>query len=321
MRVLPRLVLPRLVMTRLVMTLTISWLAWLWPLAAHADAPPIELPDWAAAEALEQEAFQRLEDDPGAAGARYLEAASRFEELAPTLGQTAPGLAYWRAARCRWFVGEILPVEERKQRLEQFNAAEDLARRGIEADPECAECMLWKFIAMGRVATNRGLVYGMRGASEMADLLERAIALEPTHRDGEDNSTLGNLHYGSAIFYRVLPDWLWLRWVLGVRGDKERALDHARIALSLHPQRLDYQVEVASQLLCVGTSEDESESLDEGLRILEALRGEPARSLREERQVAAAEIMLEEPAKSCGYTGDAWVEIDERAAAAVAEDD
>ena len=43
-------------------------------------------------------------------------------------------------------------------------------------------------------------------------------------------------------------------WVLGVRGDKERALAHARTALALHPTRVDYRIEVGSQLLCLGSS-------------------------------------------------------------------
>ena len=44
-----------------------------------------------------------------------------------------------------------------------------------------------------------------------------------------------------------------------VRGGLVQALDHARTALALHPARLDYRVEVASQLLCLGSEEKEPE--------------------------------------------------------------
>jgi hypothetical protein len=102
-----------------------------------------------------------------------------------------------------------------------------------------------------------------------------------------------------------------------VRGDKERALDHARTALELHPTRLDFRVEVGSQLLCIGSRKKEPERLDEGRHLLKALLGAETGSIRDERQIAAAYIMLESPSKSCGYTGDSWVEIDARQAAAV----
>lgn len=288
------------------------------PLASgRASTPAEDQAPFREAIALERQAFALLETDPLAARARYLEAAARFAGVAES--SEGDGMPFWRAARCRWFAGEVLPLEDKRERLAAFEAARDLAARGIAADPVCAECMLWKFIAMGRIATNRGLVAGMRSAAEMAGLLERGIALNPTRRDGDDNSTLGNLHYGSAIFYRVLPDWTWLGWLLGVRGDKERALQHARTALALHPARVDYQVELASQLLCLGTSRDRPERLEEGVAILQQLLAREVRSLRDERQLAAAEIMLAAPEKSCGYTGDAWVEIDARDAAALSD--
>jgi hypothetical protein len=296
------------------------------PVEASAPSEPGGAPDgaagkvetssaWREATALEARATALTVNDPEAAKKVFLASAQRFEQIADeTRGLGTP---YWRSARSYWFLGELLPLEQKKERLRYFRAAEGLSQRGLDQDPVCAECMLWKFIAMGRIRTTRGLAAGIGGAAEMAQLLDQGIALRPTHRDGENNSTLGNLHYGSAIFYRVLPDWIWLGWFLGVRGDKERALDHARIALDLHPRRLDYRVEVGSQLLCLGAREDQPERLDEGARLLEELLEAETHSFRDERQIAAARIMLEAPTKSCGYTGDAWVEIDEHQAAAV----
>jgi tetratricopeptide (TPR) repeat protein len=274
---------------------------------------------WNEALAVEREGFESLAAHTARAGERFLEAARRYEAIAQTEPEhPAP---YWRASRCLWFAGELLPVEEREERLRHFGAALSLTTRCLDAEPDSAECMFWKFSAMGRVSTERGLLSGLRGAREMAQLLDRGIALEPTHREGSYNSTLGNLHYGSAIFYRVLPDWVWLGWLLGVRGDKDRALDHAEMALALHPERLDYRVEVASQLLCLGASENQQTRLDEGVLMfggmLEDLRRVAARSARDERQMRAVAIMLETPAKSCGYTGADWVEIDAARAAAV----
>jgi tetratricopeptide (TPR) repeat protein len=271
--------------------------------------------EWTEASLLERQAFGLLDSDPELARGRYLEAARQFEAL--TLATPGDGDPYWRASRCRWFAGEILPAEDKAQRLEQFTAAESLAARGIEANPECAECMLWRFIAMGRIATTRGVAQGMRTAAEMGRMLDRGIELQPSHRDGDGNSTLGNLHYSSAIFYRVLPDWFWLGWILGIRGDKERALEHAQTALAMHPGRLDYQVEVGSQLMCLGVSDGHQERLDEGARLLEELLQAQTNSLRDQRQLAAAEVMLESPPKSCGFSGDGWVEIDADDAASV----
>ena len=266
---------------------------------------------WTDARSAERSAHDLADRDPESGGPLYVDAARRYRAAASPIRGGEP---YWRAARCEWLAGEMLPPEDKQGRMAHFGAAESLAQMGIDSDPRCAECMLWKFSSIGRLRTTSGVMSGALQVSEMAELLDTAIALQPTHRDDDDNSTLGNLHYGSAVFYRVVPDWFWLEWVLGVRGDKERALDHARKALALHPGRIDFRVELGSQLLCMGTSERERDMIAEGKRAMrDALQLEPEDE-RGRRELAAARIMLEQPAKACGYTGDTWVEIDEGAA-------
>ena len=75
----------------------------------------------------------------------------------------------------------------------------------------------------------------------MAGLIDRGIALQPTSRDNEWNTTLGNLYYAASAFYRVAPDWPGVEWVIGTRGDKDRALDYIERAIAISPMRVDYQ--------------------------------------------------------------------------------
>jgi tetratricopeptide (TPR) repeat protein len=288
------------------------------PLDSSLDAPPGTSPSpeeiaelYERAVALERRAFE-AEDADGDQTA-IVDLAARAALLFERVGDYQGGLGagYWRAARSTWLSGESLPLDDEAGRIVRFERALALADQGLQANPDCAECMLWKFISMGRVRTTRGIWEGVRQVPDMARLLERAIELEPTHQDGEDNSTLGNLHYSSAIFYRLLPDWFWIGWVLGVKGDKQRALEHARTALSLHPSRLDYQIEVATVLLCIGANRGKKEALADGRSKMEAaIRRAPANE-DERREVQFARMMLAEPDRACGYTGDKLIEIDE----------
>jgi tetratricopeptide (TPR) repeat protein len=288
-------------------------------LRAGASEPEIETlpheagsPDldrlWTEGELLEREGRAIERDRPQEAVERYLGAARRFEKIA----REQPGFeqAYWRSARSYWAAGDALPLDAKEERIEYFELAEVQSSRGIEADPDCAECMLWKFVAMGRLRTTSGLWTSIRQLSEMALLLDRGIALNPTYADDGGNSTLGNLHYSSAIFYRVFPDWFWIGWLVGVKGDKDRALAHSRTALSIHPSRLDYQIEMGCQLLCLGSSRGDRDQLLQGMEVLRAAIAREPETQDDARELAAAEIMLEHPGKSCGYTGDSWVEID-----------
>jgi len=250
------------------------------------------------------------------------EAARRFEAVSEWLAvATTPDIepyrhAYWRAARAHWLAAERRELAERGRRREHLSRAIEFADRGISVDPDCAACMLWKFNSMGRRQQIDGLFSGARNVRTMAQLLDRAIALQPTFREGERSSTLGNLHYVSAIFYRVLPDWFWLKWIIGVRGDKQRALEHARTAVALHESRVDYRIEVGSQLLCLGVTKNDPKRLVEAHQVLAEASTMPPQNLHDEREIAAAHVMIAAPKKACSYAGAEWVDIDERGAVA-----
>jgi tetratricopeptide (TPR) repeat protein len=285
------------------------------PAEASLDTRPALEEIWREAQLAESAGFDHDRTDPERAIAYFQRAGELFESVAEQ--RTDPkGIAeaYWRGARSWWLVADAHPREAEKQRIRYYLIAEALAEKGMETDPGCAGCILWKFSSMGRLTTTRGVWTAGRQIPVMADLLDRGIALEPTHADNDDNSVLGNLHYSSAIFYRVLPDWFFMTWFFGVRGDKDRSLRHIETALTLHPNRLEYQVELGSQLLCRGTSKKDAAQLEEGLEVLRtAIRRQP-QSLDDEREIEAAGIMLEAPKKACGYSGDSWLEIDRKRA-------
>jgi hypothetical protein len=107
-----------------------------------------------------------------------------------------------------------------------------------------------------------------------------------------------------------------LEWFIGVRGDKERALEHARTAFAMHPSRIDYRIEIGSQLLCLGASNKDAKRLVEGREALaEATTMQPD-NIDDGREIAAAHLMIADPKKSCGYAGAEWIEIDEKGAVA-----
>ncbi|MDJ0847021.1 MAG: hypothetical protein QNK04_01430 [Myxococcota bacterium] len=262
---------------------------------------------WTEATGLVEEARAIERQRPVAAIEGYLGAARLYEALSRERPDLS--LVWWHGARAWWAAGDTQPLDAVEARIRYFERADEFCARGLEADPDCAECMLWKFASMGRLGTTRGVWTAMRQVPEMAGLLDRGIALSPAPADGAEDSTLGNLHYSSAIFYRALPDWFWIGWILGVKGDKGRALEHSRTALSLHPARIDYQVEVGTQLLCLGTTRGDEAHLAEGKQVMRAALAREPETQDDDREIQAARIMLERPGKACGYSGDKWLEI------------
>ncbi len=86
---------------------------------------------------------------------RLAESSEHYVEI--TRRRPESSMAYWRAARNYWRLGDSMPDERREEKIRWFEEADRWAQRGIEVDPECAACMLFRVGALGRLATTRGI--------------------------------------------------------------------------------------------------------------------------------------------------------------------
>lgn len=236
-----------------------------------------------------------------------LESARIYEEIALEVPEES--YTYWRISRNYWRFAENLPLDAKDQRVFYFELGEDWAGRGLGVDSDCAPCMLWKFVSMGRQATTKGLITAVRDVREMDRLVRRGIELQPDHSDDEGNAVLGNLYYSGAVFYRVIPDWFWLKWFLGMRGDKERALVYARRAVEISAVRVDYRVELGATLLCVGTEKNRPEAIAEGIEVLEQAESLGLYLSTDHLDRAHAEVLMASPEKACGYSRDGFIDV------------
>jgi len=244
---------------------------------------------------------------------RFVEAAQGFEQLAAEIDSaTYPA---WRAARAWWRASDLVPEADTATRIAYLETADALASQGMKRDPRCAECMLWRYAALGRLATVRGLLSAARNARTMKNLLKDGIELKPTRREGQHNSTLGNLYYASAVFNRMVPESFWLKLVVGVSGDKERAVEDAKHAVALHPSRVDYRVELGASMLCYGTEKGRSDAIDEGRSVL-SHAGELDRLLpTDDLDLEFARIMVDRPELACSFSRDGFIDVKKAASA------
>ncbi len=276
--------------------------------ASAAERSSLQSPPEASPPAGSSEETWRRAQELEHAG-RLEESAGLFEQV--VLARPADAQARWRLSRTYWRIAERLPTEDVEGRMEYFQNAERSAREGLEVDPECAPCMLWRAASLGRIATTGGMVSAARTAPVIADLLERGIELEPRDTDGPMNSTLGNLYLAAAAFYRLVPDWFWLKWVIGVRGDKERAVEYGRRAVEINSARVDYNVELGAGLLCLGTSRSRPERVAEGLEVLRRTQSLPQVMDTDAVDVDFARLLMQEPERACSFARDGFVDLEE----------
>ncbi len=239
---------------------------------------------------------------------QFLQAAQHYQKIAEmTAGIAYP---YWKTARSYWRHAESLPGDAKAERLPFFELSDRWASQGLAIDPECAECMLWKFGALGRIGTTRGILKSLQFAPTMRDLIDDGIALNPRYADSPYNSTLGNLYYAGAVFYRVVPDSILLQWIVGVRGDLDRSLEMIRRAVGGAPGRVDYQVELGAILFCYAKKKDARWAEAEARKVLTRVQDLPHYLSTDPLDVEHADILVHQPDKACGYSRDGWIDSD-----------
>jgi tetratricopeptide (TPR) repeat protein len=196
----------------------------------------------------------------------------------------------WRVARDLVLDGNALALDRPDAAGRAFEAARDLARRGRAADPDCGECCLYEFAATARLAAVRGLARSLVTVRAAGATLEQCLAQPPTWDDPVFGSEAAHLYYGAAVFFRMLPHAAWSRW-LGIEGDAVRAVEMARRAAELAPDRADYRAELGAALLCEASRTGDERSRAEGDSVL--------RTLREGAAAARARALLAAPEEAC----------------------
>ena len=237
----------------------------------------------------------------------FLESNQRYEQLAAAHPESA--FLAWHVARNQWRQGERLPIDAKDARCAAFTRAREWAERSLERDPNCGECVFWTMVSMSRLATTLGVLSSAEMARPIAALIDRGIALQPTSRDNEWNTTLGNIYYAASAFYRVIPDWPGIDLLIGVRGDKDRSLDYIERAMAISPMRLDYRLEHGVILTCIGHDRSDAAALARGRRELTEARGMPHLLGTDAVDQKNADILLASPELACGYQRDGFVDL------------
>jgi hypothetical protein len=207
-----------------------------------------------------------------------------------------------------------LTEEEKGEQIRLLELADQTANRGIEIDDRCADCMYWRYRALGRLPTVRGLLSAARDAETMANLLNRGIELGNEKGAAPPDTTLANFYYASATFYRMVPDWFWLRWVFGVRGSKERALSDARKAVALDPSRPDFQIELGASLLCLGgensrKKEQDAKHTAEALNVLRQVQAADPTLTTNATDRELAGLLIQSPESACEFSRNGFLDV------------
>jgi tetratricopeptide (TPR) repeat protein len=151
---------------------------------------------------------------------------------------------YWRLARAWLNLGDQAEDKGAKGEalLAFFAKGEELAQKGIEADPGNHLVYYWKSATVGRWGQVKGILNALAKAKPMRDLLHKALTLKPDHADS---------YYVLGQLFEQVPGGISF-------GDKDWAVSLGRKAVDLRELQVraggeeelvyDYYTELAKHL-------------------------------------------------------------------------
>lgn len=227
--------------------------------------------------------------------------------------EDADGL--WRLARGYYEKGELLSqVVSDEQRLPIYEKVRRVSQQAQKAAPGEGTGYLWEGVALGRIATSKGILSQLSTADDIERLWLRALNTPTRYRMRTGISTFpGDAWNALGQFYRLCPDWMLMKWISGTRGDIDKSVHYLRMMVKDDPSRQEGLKELGVALLCKGYKQDDEAAKIEGrqwLRKALAFTGTYPTDVIDRKQIP---VILAREADACGYSRDGWEELSEAA--------
>ncbi len=221
--------------------------------------------------------------------------------------------ALWRQARNLYQRGELMAQTGAsvEQRIQMYREAEAKSKRIEAIDPKHPQGWFWHGTALGRIATAQGIMSSLFMADDIEALwLKSSRMTGYEYRSSDDSSSFpGDVYFALGQFYRLCPDWMLVKMLVGTRGDIDESVRWLRKGVAFSPTRPEMAKELGVSLLCKAATQDDAQALAEGKKWLQKAQGMPSQKTTDDIDKKQIPIILSRADEACGYSRDGWQDL------------
>ncbi len=214
---------------------------------------------------------------------------------------------YWKIAMNYYDAGERIDIERNKEKkLEMYEKCEKWAKKGYEKAPDLADNSFWMAVGISQQIQTKGIAKSLIADRSVAEKIEtyyiKAAKADEFHYKDEQANTISSAHYALGIFYRKMPDFPGVGFLLGVSGDMDKSVEHHKKALEIFPENIEYNKEMGVSLLCRGQKEDNPQDIEKAEKYLNKVLDLPAENKLDRIDQKDARRLLNDHSLACGYS-------------------
>ncbi len=210
---------------------------------------------------------------------------------------------YWLVATESFLAGSGYPAPA------DHPKARRIFKQGLETIELCMKkfpgqtlCKFFYASILAKIASIDGVFASLKyGKTVLTNWLE--VAKTPIDIAFRPNVSLqGSSYYGLGLFYRLVPDSLFLRWLWGIQGNIDESIRYHRKALAHDHDNPCAQMMLAVSLLCKVKGKEGTDNFKEAMGLLDQAAKLPPTDLAQAVCIHDVPLIRSEPKKTCGYT-------------------
>lgn len=201
------------------------------------------------------------------------------------------------------YASTLVDPSDRKEAHLQIKLSKDAAQKCLQIRKDHVLCKFFLAVAMGQESSLKGLFASIALADDIYRLFVEVYQSQYDFRFDKYGSVQATTRDALGTFMRIVPDSYIVEWILGVKGNKRKAIAYHREGIELVGYNTCNTVFLATANLCY--------SQQEGQRVLYQERGESL--LKKAQKLATPNAMLKncrddairilvDPNLACGYT-------------------
>lgn len=206
---------------------------------------------------------------------------------------------------------DVNKTADKEKKIDLYNKMIQIANEGIRCAPDKGECYFMRGLANARLATTKGIFSELFTAKD----IERDWLIAVNRKSDYTTPNGENLQASSCValgvYYRLCPSFFLLRWMFGISGDLDKAVQYCRRAYDLDSTRIEIVKEYGVALITRGLDRSNNADIEDGKSFLRKVPTLPLRLDTDSVDIVHSKMLLNDITLCPGYSRDEEQDVSE----------
>ena len=206
---------------------------------------------------------------------------------------------------------DVHKSEDKDKKIELYTKMIKIAEEGIKCAPDKGECYFMRGLANARMSTTKGILSQLFTAKQIEKDWLVAVDRKSDYVTPNGENLQASSCLALGVYYRLCPTFFLLKWIFGISGDLDKAVDFCRKAYELDSTRIEIVKEYGVALITRGLDKDNTKDVEGGKEYLKKVFSLPWRLQTDSIDVVHSTMLLNNIKLCPGYSRDDQQDISE----------